>query len=73
MKYLGLFIILFFFVFMGIEFIKEINVGRQKLYSECEENKQNGKKIFIRGIIGLSIEIIIILYFLILLLYYGFH
>lgn len=44
MKYLGLFIILSFFVFMGIEFIKEINTGRQNLYSEYKENKQNGKK-----------------------------
>lgn len=73
MKYLGLFIILSFFVFMGIEFIKEINTGRQNLYSEYKENKQNGKKTLIRGIIGLSIEIIIILYFLVLLLYYSLH
>ncbi len=68
MKYIGLLIILIFFVSTLIAFIKDVKYGRQNTGATDKR-----KKSLLRGIIGIVIEILILCYFSILLVYYGFN
>ena len=73
MQYIGLIIILGFFVQTSFAFIKDLKDGRQNPDSDNSDEVKKKRKVFIRGLVGLIIEVVILLYFVILLIYYGFH
>ena len=73
MQYIGLIIIFVFFVQISFAFIKDIKEGLQKLNSNNSDEIERKRKVFIRGLVGIIIEVMILAYFVILLIYYGSH
>jgi len=73
MKYIGLLIILIFFVSTLIAFIKDVKYGRQKSDSIDNDELDKRKKYFVRGIVGIIIESILLCYFGVLLIYFDYH
>lgn len=73
MKYIGLLILLVFIIQVTVAFIKDITYGTRVKDSENPEEIEKKKVALKRGICGIVIESIILLYFGILLLYFSFH
>lgn len=73
MKYLGLLILLGFFILNAVVFIRDIKFGKGVQDSDSCDEDDKRKASLRRGIIGIVIEIIILLYFGILLIYYALH
>lgn len=73
MQYIGLLIILGFFFSTAYAFIKDIKFGNHILDSDKSDEVKKKKTAFIRGVAGIIIETLILLYFGILLIYYAFH
>lgn len=73
MQYIGLLIILGFFFSTAYAFIKDIKFGKHILDSDKSDEVQKKKTAFIRGVVDIIIETLILLYFGMLLIYYAFH
>ena len=73
MKYFGLFIIFMFFVVGGIAFLLDIQIGIGHRIDARYDTKEKCKKALIRGVIGMCIEFLLIIYFAVLIIYYALH
>ena len=73
MKYIGLLIIVLFFVSLLFSFIRDILIGIGKIFDEKYDSIDKKRNALIRGVIGIVIEILLIIYFSVLLIYYAFH
>jgi hypothetical protein len=73
MQYIGVIIILGFFVLTACAFIKDIKYGMQSADTDNPDEIIKKKTAFKIGVAGLIIETLILLYFCILLIYYAFH
>ena len=73
MQYIGVIIILGFFVLTACVFIKDIKYGMQSADTDNPDEIIKKKTAFKRGVAGLIIETLILLYFCTLLIYYAFH
>lgn len=73
MQYIGVIIILGFFVLTACAFIKDIRYGMQIADTDSLDEVAKKKTAFKRGVAGIIIETIILLYFGVLLIYYAFH
>lgn len=73
MQYIGLLIVFGFFVITACTFIKDIRYGMKVANTDNPDEVLKKKTAFRKGVIGIIIETLILLYFGILLIYYGFH
>ena len=73
MKYFGLLVLLLFFIQAAVAFIRDIKFGKDVQDSDSCDGNEKRKASLRRGIIGIVIEIIILLYFGILSIYYALH
>lgn len=68
MKYIGLVLLGLYFVYGFYYQIKQILIGKKIIKSKKYTDEKELKKIFLRGVIFLIIEIIILIYFIIIML-----
>lgn len=73
MQYIGVIIIIGFFALTACAFVKDIRYGIQVSDTDNPDEVIKKKIAFRRGVAGIIIETIILLYFGILLIYYAFH
>lgn len=73
MQYIGVIIILGFFVLTTCAFIKDISYGKKVVDTDNPNEVVKKKTAFKRGVVGIIIETMILLYFGILLIYYAFQ
>ncbi len=68
MKYIGLILLGLYFVYGFYYQIKQILIGKKIIKSKKYTDEKELKKIFLRGVIFFIIEIIILIYFIIIML-----
>ena len=68
MNYIGVVLLGLYFVYGFYHQIKQILIGKKIIKSKKYTDEKELKKMFLRGVIGLILEIIILIYFIIIML-----
>jgi len=68
MTYIGIILLGLYFIYGFYYNIKQILIGKKVIKNEKYTNEKELKKLFIRGVIFLIMEIIILLYFITIML-----
>ncbi len=71
MEYFGLLVLLFIFIQAVLASIKDIKFGKQKSNSDKPDEIEKKKLSLKRGIVFIILEVVVLLYFGILLIYFS--